>query len=47
MGGVTLWVEAPHGKSTACQIGGHRHFDSGDKILGWHVISQDHMIQWS
>ena len=28
-----LWVKARHGKSPACQGGGHRNCDSGDVFM--------------
>ena len=41
-GGVRSCVEAPHGKSPACQLWWPHCGSEGIMILGCHMISQDH-----
>ena len=45
---VTLWVEASHGKSPPCHVGGYRSCAIGDiKYLSFHVASQNHVFERS
>ena len=36
---------SPQGKSSPCQVSGHRHYGNGGMFFICHVISQDHGIK--
>ena len=44
---VTIKLTRTPSSHQLAKFGGQRHCGSGDMILGYHVISQDHVIEGS